>query len=245
VAVIVCTARALKMHSGRFSVSPGKPLDPGLNHEELEAIAGGAPNLEKQIENVGRFGVPVVVAVNRFATDTPAELELIRTIALRAGALDARVGDFWAHGSAGGEDLARAVVEAADGHARARGRPRFLYPLDAPIREKIETVASQVYGADGVEYLPRAERQIRQYTEQGLGSLPICMAKTPLSLSDDPKLKGRPTRFRITIREVRAYTGAGFLCPIAGDIMTMPGLSSTAAVHRIDIDDQGEIVGLF
>jgi formate--tetrahydrofolate ligase len=245
VAVVVCTARALKMHSGRFSVSTGQPLDLGLHHENLDAIAAGAPNLEKQIENVGRFGVPVVVAINRFDTDTADELELIRTIALRAGALDAQVGDFWAHGSGGGEDLARAVIAAADRSAIDSVRPRYLYPLDAPIKQKIETIASQVYGADGVEYLPRAERQIRRYTEQGLGSLPICMAKTPLSLSDDPKLKGRPTGFRVTIREVRAYTGAGFLCPIAGDIMTMPGLSSTAAVHQIDIDDQGETVGLF
>jgi formyltetrahydrofolate synthetase len=245
VAVVVCTARALKMHSGRFSVAPGKPLDPGLHQEGLEAITAGAPNLAAHIESVGRFGVPVVVAINRFATDTSAELELIRTIALRAGACDAQIGDFWARGSAGGEDLARAVVAAADGEANATVRPRFLYPLDAPIKQKIETIALEVYGADGVEYLPRAERQIRRYTEQGLSSLPICMAKTPLSLSDDPKLKGRPTGFRIAIREVRAYTGAGFLCPIAGDIMTMPGLSSAAAVHQIDIDEHGEVVGLF
>lgn len=245
VAVVVCTARALKMHAGRFSASPGRALDPGLQQENLEAIAAGAPNLEAHIENVGRFGVPAVVAINRFDTDTAAELELIRTIALRAGALDAQVGDFWARGGAGGEALARAVAGAADAGARSSLGPRFLYPLDAPIKQKIETVAVQVYGADGVEYAPRAERQIRQYTEQGLGSLPICMAKTPLSLSDDPKLKGRPMGFRITIREVRAYTGAGFLCPIAGDIMTMPGLSSAAAVHQIDIDEQGEIVGLF
>ena len=137
------------------------------------------------------------------------------------------------------------MVTTAEASVGASHGPRFLYPLDASIRQKIETVAEEVYGADGVEYLPRAERQLRQYTAQGLGSLPISMAKTPLSLSDDPKLRGRPSRFRITIREVRAYTGAGFLCPIAGDIMTMPGLSSTAAVHQIDIDDQGEIVGLF
>jgi formyltetrahydrofolate synthetase len=137
------------------------------------------------------------------------------------------------------------LLAVADCDARADRGPRFLYSLDASIKEKIETVATQIYGADGVEYLPQAERQIRQYTEQGLDSLPICMAKTPLSLSDDPHLKGRPTGFRITIREVRAYTGAGFLCPIAGDIMTMPGLSTTAAVHQIDIDEQGEIVGLF
>jgi formate--tetrahydrofolate ligase len=244
-AVVVCTARALKMHSGRFRVSPGKPLDPGLQQENLEAIAAGAPNLEKHIESVGRFGVPVVVAVNRFDTDTTAELELIRTIALRAGAVDAQIADLWAQGSAGGKELAQAVVTTAEAGAGAWHGPRFLYPLDAAIKQKIETVATQVYGADGVEYLPRAERQIRQYTSQGLGSLPICMAKTPLSLSDDPGVKGRPTGFRITIREVRAYTGAGFLCPIAGDIMTMPGLSSMAAVHQIDIDDHGEIVGLF
>ena len=135
-----------------------------------------------------------------------------------------------------------AVAEA--GPTVERGQ-RFLYPFDAPIKEKIETVATQVYGADGVDYLPREERQIRQYTEQGLGTLPICIAKTPLSLSDDSGRKGRPTGFSITIREVRAYTGAGFLCPIAGEIMTMPGLSSTAAVHQIDIGERGEIVGLF
>jgi formate--tetrahydrofolate ligase len=244
-AVLVCTVRALKLSSGRFKVVPGKPLDAAMQAENLEAIAAGAPNLEKHIENVGRFGVPVVVAINRFATDTPAELELVRTIALRAGAADAQIADLWARGSAGGEDLARAVVTVAEAGPIEERSQRFLYSLGAPIKEKIETVASQMYGADGVEYLPRAERQIRQYTEQGLGALPICMAKTPLSLSDDPNLKGRPTGFRITIREVRAYTGADFLCPIAGDIMTMPGLSSTAAVHQIDIDKQGETVGLF
>ena len=189
--------------------------------------------------------MPVVVAVNRFATDTPAELDLIRTIALRSGAVDAQIADLWARGSAGGDDLARAVVAVAEHAADAGHGPRFLYALDAPIKEKIQVVASQVYGSDGVEYLPRAERQIRQYTEQGLAALPSCMAKTPLSLSDDPSLKGRPTGFRITIREVRAYTGAGVLCPIAGEIMTMPGLSSTAAIHQIDIDKQGQVVGLF
>jgi formate--tetrahydrofolate ligase len=244
-AVLVCTVRALKLSSGRFKVVPSKPLDAAMQGENLEAIAAGAPNLEKHIENVGRFGVPVVVAINRFATDTPAELELVRTIALRAGAADAQIPDLWARGSAGGEDLARAVVTVAEAGPIEERSQRFLYSLGAPIKEKIETVASQIYGADGVEYLPRAERQIRQYTEQGLGALPICMAKTPLSLSDDPNLKGRPAGFRITIREIRAYTGAGFLCPIAGDIMTMPGLSSTAAVHQIDIDKQGETVGLF
>jgi formyltetrahydrofolate synthetase len=189
--------------------------------------------------------VPVVVAINQFSSDSPAELEEVRTIALRAGASDAQVVDCWARGGAGGEALARAVVAVAEGTPRTEPALHALYPLDAPIKDKIDAVARQVYGADGVEYLPRAERQIRQYTDQGLGALPICIAKTPLSLSDDPHLKGRPTGFRITVREVRAYTGAGFLCPIAGEIMTMPGLSSTAAVHRIDIDEQGQPVGLF
>ena len=245
VAVVVCTARALKMHSGRFTIATGQPLDPGLQREDLAAIEAGAPNLEAHIDIVRRFGVPAVVAINRFATDTTAELELIRAIALRAGAVDAQIADLWAHGSAGGEDLARAVVRVADDTARTGVRPHVLYPLEASIAEKIEALAVHVYGADGVEYAPRAARQIRQYTDRGLGALPICMAKTPLSLSDDPKLKGRPRGFRISIREVRAYVGAGFLCPIAGDIMTMPGLSRAAAVHQIDIDDRGEIVGLF
>jgi formyltetrahydrofolate synthetase len=245
VAVVVCTARALKMHSGHYNVALGRSLDAGLQQENLDAITAGAPNLQKHIEIVGRFGVPVVVAVNRFSTDTPAELELIRAIALRAGAAGAEIADSWARGSAGGEALARSVVAVAEQTAPAERTPRSLYSLDAPIKEKVEAVAQQVYGADGVDYLPRAERQIREYTEQKLDTLPICMSKTPLSLSDDPRLKGRPSGFRITVREVRAYTGAGFLCPIAGEIMTMPGLSSTAAVHQIDIDDHGDIVGLF
>lgn len=241
-AVLVCTVRALKVHSGRYRVATGRPLDPALEREDVEAVALGLPNLEKQIENVCAFGVPVVVAVNRFVTDTPAEIELIRAAARRAGARDAQVSEVWAHGSAGGLDLARAVVAAAESGAAA---PRFLYPLQAPIEEKIRTIATRLYGAAGVEYLPRARRQIARLTEQGLGGLPICMAKTPLSLSDDPSKKGRPTGFTLTIREVRAYAGAGFLAPIAGEIMTMPGLPSRAAYQQVDLDAEGQIVGLF
>jgi formyltetrahydrofolate synthetase len=245
-AVLVCTVRAIKMHSGRYSVAAGKPLDPALQREDLEAVELGAANLVKQIENVRQWGVPVVVVINRFTTDSAREMERLREISLAAGAADCQVSDMWARGGAGGAELAQAVAAAADG-ARANGqdRPRFLYPLDTPIKEKIELVATRMFGADGVDYLPRAEREIKQYAEQGLSTLPICIAKTPLSLTDDPKVKGRPTGFRITIREVRAYTGAGFLCPIAGEINTMPGLPKSSAVRSIDIDEDGQIVGLF
>jgi len=245
-AVLVCTVRAVKMHSGRYTVAAGKPLDPALQREDLEAVELGAANLVKQVENVRAFGVPAVVAINRFTSDTPAELERLRAIALAAGAADCQVSELWARGSAGGEALARAVAAAADqARADGQGGPRFLYPLEAPIKEKIETIATTLYGAAGVDYLPRAEREIRQYTEQGLDRLPICIAKTPLSLTDNPSVKGRPRDFRITVREVRAYTGAGFLCPIAGEINTMPGMPTNAAVHAIDLDEAGQIVGLF
>ena len=242
VAVVVCTVRALKVHSGRFKVTPGRPLDPAMEQEDLETVQLGLVNLEKHIENVRNFGVPVVVAVNRFNSDAPAELELVRAAALRAGALDAQVSEMWARGSAGGLELARAVAAAAESGTSA---PHFLYELDSPIEEKIRTVAQQLYGADDIQLLPRARRQLAQYTAQGLGGLPICMAKTPLSLSDDASKKGRPTGFTVTIREIRAYAGAGFLAPIAGEIMTMPGLPSQAAYQQIDLDEDGQIVGLF
>jgi formate--tetrahydrofolate ligase len=246
VAVIVCTVRALKMHSGKFRIIAGRPLDPGLQTEDLDAVAEGAVNLEKQIENVGAFGVPAIVAVNGFTADSPRELQLVAEIATRAGAVDAQVSQLWAHGSAGGLGLARAVSGVAETDSpNGRDRAHFLYPLDAPIKDKISTIARTLYGADDVDYHPEAERQIRQYTSLGLDRLPVCIAKTQLSLSDNPSLKGRPNGFQVAIREVRAYTGAGFLCPIAGEIMTMPGLPSNAAYAQIDMDDKGEIVGLF
>jgi formate--tetrahydrofolate ligase len=241
-AVLVCTVRGLKVHSGRYKVAPGRPLDPAIEREDIEAVTLGLANLEKQIENVRQFGVPVVVAVNRFNSDTPAELETIRAGALRSGARAAAVSSLWAEGSAGGLELARAVVEAAES---GEATPLFLYELDLPAEEKIALIATQIYGADGVDYTPRARRQLARAREQGLDRLPICMAKTPLSLSDDASKKGRPTGFRITIREVRVYAGAGFLAPVAGEIMTMPGLPSRAAYQQIDIDADGRIVGLF
>jgi formate--tetrahydrofolate ligase len=245
-AVVVCTVRALKMHSGRFRMVAGRPLDPGLAQEDLESIELGAVNLYKHLENVRMLGVPAIVAINRFNSDTQAELDLVRKIALDAGAFDAQVSEVWEFGSAGGTRLAEAVVAAAESRDRANGiGTRQLYPLEMPIKDKIDTIARSMYGADGVDYLPEASRQIRQYTELGWDKLPICVAKTQYSLSDNATLKGRPSGFRVMVREVRAYTGAEFLCPIAGEIMTMPGLPSNAAYHQIDLDENGEIVGLF
>jgi formate--tetrahydrofolate ligase len=245
-AVVVCTVRALKMHSGRFRIVAGRPLDPGLAQEDLEAIELGASNLQKHLENVRALGVPAVVAVNRFKTDTQAELDLVRKIALDAGAFDAQVSEVWEFGGEGGTALAEAVVAAAESSERVNGvGPHVLYPANMPIKDKIDTIARTMYGADGVEYLPEASRQIRLYTELGLDTLPICVAKTQYSLSDNAALKGRPGGFNVMVREVRAYTGAGFLCPIAGEIMTMPGLPSNATYHQIDLDERGEIVGLF
>ena len=239
--VMVCTVRALKMHSGRFRVVAGRPLDPGLVREDLKAIEDGIANLEKQIENTRLFGVPVVVAVNVFPTDTEAEIELIRQRSLAAGAEGAYRSDVWAKGGAGAEELAHGVLKAAE-------RPKqfkFLYELDRPIKEKIETIATQIYGADGVDYLPAANQQIKKYTDLGYGNLPICMAKTHLSISHDPALKGRPRGFRVPIREVRASLGAGFLYPLLGEMRTMPGLPSEPNTWKIDLDDDGNVVGLF
>lgn len=239
--VMVCTVRALKMHSGRFRVAAGKPLDPGLAREDLKAVAEGCGNLEKQIENARLFGVPVVVAINTFQSDTAAEIELIKERALAAGAEGAHVSLVWATGGAGGEELAAAVLRAAEKPKQFR----FLYELDRPIKEKIETIATKIYGADGVDYLPLAEAQIKKYTDLGYGGLPICMAKTHLSISHDPALKGRPRGFRVPIREVRASMGAGFLYPLLGEMRTMPGLPSEPNTWKIDLDEDGNVVGLF
>jgi formate--tetrahydrofolate ligase len=240
-AVLVCTVRALKSHSGRFRIVPGKPLDPGLLQEDLDALTAGLPNLAKQIENVRAHGVPVVVAINRFPTDTEAEYALIRDAAREAGAHGCEVSEVFARGGAGGIALAEAVERACETGASFE----HLYPLDAPIREKIETIARRMYGADGVDYAPEAQADIDRYGDLGYGNLPICMAKTHLSLSHDPKLKGRPTGFRLPVRGVRLAAGAGFLYPLCGTMMTMPGLGSHPALEQVDIDENGLVVGLF
>jgi formate--tetrahydrofolate ligase len=236
-AVLVATVRALKMHSGKYEVIPGKPLAEGLVRENVPDLEAGGANLRKQIENVRLFGVPVVVAINRFTTDTEREIEKIREIALDSGAEDAVPSDVWARGGKGGEELARAVIDAA-------GQPsRFspLYPLDMSIREKIETIATKVYGAGGVAYTPLADRQIEAFTALGYGALPICMAKTHLSLSHDPKLKGAPRGFIVPVREIRASVGAGFLYPLLGEMRTMPGLPTVPVGANVDIDEHGKI----
>ena len=240
-ALLVCTVRALKMHSGRFRIVPGKPLDEGILREDIPALEEGLPNLAKQIENLKAHGVPVVVAINQFPTDTDAEHEYIRKYALEHGAFAAEVSDVFGKGGDGGLAMAEAVERAC----AEENDFKFLYPLDAPIAEKIETIATQMYGADGVEFMPEATADIERYNALGYGDLPICMAKTHLSLSHDPKLKGRPTGFTLPVRKIRLAAGAGFLYPLCGEMRTMPGLGSKPALEQVDIDADGNVVGLF
>jgi len=242
VVVLVATVRALKMHGGGPKVVAGKQLDPAYTDENLDLLRAGVPNLQHHIKIARKFGVPVVVAVNTFATDTPAELELIRKAAIEAGAEDAVVARHWGEGGAGAVDLAKAVVKAAEKPSSFQ----FLYPLDKSIKEKIEIIAKQVYGADGVDYTPEADEQVKAYTRLGFDKLPICMAKTHLSLTADPTIKGVPTGFRILVREVRASVGAGFLYPLLGKMSTMPGLPTRPAFYDIDLDlETGKVMGLF
>jgi formyltetrahydrofolate synthetase len=200
------------------------------------------PNLERHVQNALKYGVNVVVAVNSFATDTPAEVELIRKSALEFGAMDAVVATHWADGGAGAVKLAEAVIKAAQ-------KPndfKFLYPLELAIKEKIETIATQIYGADGVDYSPEAEEQIARYNRLGFDKLPICMAKTHLSFTTDVSVKGAPTGFRIMVREIRASVGAGFLYPLLGKMSTMPGLPTRPVFYDVDLDlATGKVVGLF
>jgi len=239
--VIVCSIRALKMHSGRFKVVAGKPLSADLLKENIDAIEQGAVNLEKHIENIRLFGLPVVVAINKFTTDTDKEIEAVRKKALAAGADDAVVSEVWARGGEGGIDLARAVVKAANKPSHFK----FLYSLEESITQKIEKIATSVYGAAKVEYSPEAVKKIELYTKLGYDKFPICMAKTHLSLSHDPELKGRPAGFTIPIRDIRVAAGAGFLYPLCGQMRTMPGLPSEPAGTHIDLDENGNVVGLF
>lgn len=240
--VIVCTVRALKMHGGGFQFIPGQQVDKELMEKpNVDAVVKGCENLEKMIEDMKIFGVQVVVAVNNFDSDTKEEIEAIRESAKAAGAEDAIISKVWLKGGEGGIELAEAVIKAAEKPSNFQ----FLYPLDWPIKKKIETIATKIYGADGVDYLPIAESKIALYTKQGFDKLPICMAKTHLSLSHDPNLKGRPRGYRIPIRDVRASVGAGFLYPILGEMRTMPGLPKIPAGTKVDIDEKGNIVGLF
>ncbi len=240
--VVVASVRALKMHGGGPRVVPGRPLDPAYTQENLELLEKGLCNLEAVLDIVKLFGVPAVVAINRFPTDTKAELELVKKAALEFGAEAACISEVWAKGGEGGVELAEAVIEAC----KKPSQFRFLYPLDIPIKDKIEIIATKVYGADGVDYSPEAEAKIALYTKLGYDKFPICMAKTHLSLSHDPNWKGRPKGFRLPIRDVRASVGAGFLYPLCGEMRTMPGLPSRPAFMDVDIDlETGKIKGLF
>ena len=239
--VMVATVRALKMHGGGPAVKPGRPLDGAYTEENLELLKGGVDNLRAHVENAANFGVPVVVAINGFDTDSEAEWNAIREAALSSGAVDAVVTTHFAEGGPGAAKLAEAVVAAAE----APRKPAFLYDLKVPVIDKIETIARRLYGAAEVDYTPEAKRKIEAYTERGWDKLPVCIAKTPLSLSHDPALKGRPTGYTFPVRDIRASLGAGFLYPLAGDIRTMPGLPSKPAFAGIDIDlDTGRVVGL-
>lgn len=242
VVVLVATVRALKMHGGGPKVTAGSPLDSAYTEENLGLLRAGLGNMLHHIAIAKKFGVTVVVAVNRFHTDTDAELEMVRKSAIEeGGAFDAVVSNHWEQGGAGALDLAHAVIKAAEQPSDFK----FLYPLDWSIKEKIEIISKEVYGADGVDYSPIAEQRIKEYTRLGLDALPICMAKTHLSLSHDPALKGVPKGFRIPIRDVRVSAGAGFLYPLLGDMSTMPGLPTRPAFMDIDIDPQnGQILGL-
>jgi len=239
--VLVATVRALKMHGGGPAVKPGAPLDEAYTKENLPLLEKGLCNLGVHIKNALKFGIPVVVAVNAFKDDAPAELEMIREYAVGQGAEDSVVTTHWADGGKGAAKLAEAVVAACEKPSSFE----FLYPLEWSIKQKIEKIATDIYGADGVSYEPLAEKQIADYERAGFGKLPICMAKTHLSLSHDPNLKGAPTGFTVPVREVRASAGAGFIYPLIGTMSTMPGLATHPAFMNIDIDEDGEITGLF
>ncbi|CCA73924.1 probable MIS1-C1-tetrahydrofolate synthase, mitochondrial [Serendipita indica DSM 11827] len=240
--VIVATTRALKMHGGGPEVTPGKPLADTYTKEDLETLGVGIGNLERHIENAKKFGLKVIVGVNQFSSDSSAELELICSRAMQAGADAAVVSNHWALGGAGAKDLAEAVVAACEGESTFK----FLYPLDIPIVDKISAIAKEIYRADGIELSELARSQVELYEKQGYGNLPICMAKTQYSFSHDPKLKGTPTGFTVPIRAVRLSAGAGFLYPLLGDMQTMPGLSTRPGFWEVGLDEEtGRVVGLF
>lgn len=232
-AVIVATVRALKMHGGVPKTD--------LKTPNIEAVKKGLVNLEKHIENVKKFGVPCVVAINIFAQDTAEELEAVREHCAKHG-VNVALSDVFAKGGEGGIDLAKEVIALADS-----GESKFapIYPLDMSLKGKIETIAKEIYGADGVNYTKEAEKALKEFEELGYGNLPICMAKTQYSFSDDPALLGRPSGFKITIRNCRIAAGAGFIVVLTGDVMTMPGLPKVPAAEKIDVTDDGVISGLF
>jgi len=242
VVVLVATIRALKMHGGGPKVVAGKPLAPEYTDENLDLLRKGLPNMERHIQNAVKYGVNVVVAINSFTADTPAEIEMVRQAALDAGAMDAVVSTHWADGGKGAVKLAEAVIRAAEKPSHFKQ----LYPLEMSIKDKIETIAREIYGAGGVDFSEEAEKKIALYTQLGFDDLPICMAKTHLSLTPDASIKGAPTGFRVPVRDVRASVGAGFIYPLLGEMRTMPGLPTRPVFYDVDLDlETGKVVGLF
>ncbi len=241
VVVLVATVRGLKMHGGGPKVVAGRPLDKAYTEENLALLEAGMPNLLRHIENAKKFGVPVVVAINSFKYDTDNEIKMLKRLVEESGSVAVQA-THWANGGAGAADLADAVMDAAK-------KPtdfKFLYPLDLPIKQKIEIIAREIYRADGVDFSPEAEERIELYTRNGFGDLPICMAKTHLSFTADAAVKGAPTGFRIPIRDIRASVGAGFLYPLVGSMRTMPGLPSRPVFYDVDLDlETGKVMGLF
>lgn len=243
--VLVATIKALKMHGGGAPVVAGKPLPEEYRTEHLDLVREGVKNMQKHIENARKFGVPVVVAVNRFTADTDAEIQIVREAALAAGAAEAISASHWSDGGMGAVPLAEAVIQvtANDG---ANPHFRFLYDLEAPIVDKIRSIAKEIYGAADIELSPEAQKKVALYTAQGFDKLPICMAKTQYSFSHDPKLRNVPQGFVVPIRDVRASVGAGFLYPLVGEMQTMPGLPTRPCFYDVDIDPAtGHVTGLF
>jgi methylenetetrahydrofolate dehydrogenase (NADP+)/methenyltetrahydrofolate cyclohydrolase/formyltetrahydrofolate synthetase len=242
VVVLVATVRALKMHGGGPKVVAGKPLAPEYTDENIELVRKGLPNMMRHIQNALKFGVKVVVAVNAFQYDKQVEVDLVCQAAREAGAMEAVVCTHWMDGGNGALALAEAVVRAAEKPSSFK----FLYPLELSIKEKIEMICKEIYGAEGVDYLPEAEDKIKLYTKLGFDKLPLCMAKTHLSFSHDPTLKGAPSGYRVPVSDIRASVGAGFLYPMLGEMRTMPGLPTRPVFYDVDLDlETGKVLGLF
>lgn len=240
VEVLVCTIRALKYQSGRFEVKPGQPLPDNLLAEDLDALHAGRANLEGHLDILRKFGMPVVVAINRFPSDTDRELDAVRQMALKAGASYVAVSDAFTRGGAGSEELAHAVMSGCE----LPSHFHFLYEPWQPLVEKFDIIAREIYGADGLDIEPVALRQLESFQSEGFGSLPVCIAKTQYSFSHNPHRLGRPRGFRLPIRDARLSAGAGFVYALAGEISTLPGLPASPAALRISVDDAGEISGI-
>jgi formate--tetrahydrofolate ligase len=238
-AVLVATVRGLKAHSGNHKIVAGKPLPEALLAENPDEVHMGGANLRKQLENMQIHGCTPVVAINVFPGDHQADIDAIHEIAAKFGAR-AAVSTHFSDGGKGAAELATAIKEAAEEPSEFK----VLYPDEASLKDKIHAVATKVYGADGVEYSAQADKQLQTYTDAGFDNLPVCIAKSHLSLSHDPSLKGAPTGWTLPVREVRASVGAGFVYPICGDMRTMPGLGKTPAAHAIDIDADGNVINL-